>query len=159
MKKYIDHPHVKKFQDNDVEIDILDNNYDEEKVSHFKKEEEFDIIRNMMSNKTLIAAIERITDFTETESGKFYCLNQDKLFSFIESKFDKLVKTVAEDEGGIDAKVSLDIKKRTGEIIYNELKSPIIGYSFLIKVIFALTKSYKEVGTTRQIAMSPVPLS
>ena len=149
LKNYIDHPSVKRFYNHESEVDILNNNYDEEKVSQFRKEEEFDIIANMISDQKFLNAIESITDYTEIDSGKFYWLSQKKLYSFLESKFDKLIKVVVQDEGGSDSIISEGIKRRTGEILYNDLQSPIIGYSFLIKVKLLLISQIKFAFTLR----------
>ena len=115
-----------------MEVDALNNYEDNEKSSHLQKEEEFDIISHMISNDSILSAIESITDFTETESGKFYSLNQNKLYSWIDSKFEKLALSVAKDEGNGSGEINDNIKSRTGEMLYNEIQSPIIGFSYLV---------------------------
>ena len=115
-----------------MEIDVLDALDEDTSESSFKREENFDLITHLVTSKTFRKALQKITDVTTISDVDYFSLNEQKLQTWLDEKFDRLAKVIALDEKECPTEIKTAIKLKTAAILYNEIPSPIIGYSYLV---------------------------
>jgi hypothetical protein len=116
------------------EQDILEALSDHEVESTgLKVNKEFNILEYLTKSRRFNRALSLICTSSTSDEETLYCLDLEKLHNFLETKFRSLLELVKVDEGCSNEQSEKGAIQKWVEMLFSEIPSPVIAYSFLIK--------------------------